>query len=147
MAVNAGCDLNCGCTYLHLLDAAGQGLVTEAQIDISLRRLLRTRFRLGMFDPPENVPLTDTPYEVNDCPEHAALARTVCAQSVVLLKNDGSLPLDLSDETKPLKTVAVIGPNAHDDACLLANYHGIASRSVTPLEGLRTALEPAGRAR
>ena len=136
MAVKAGCDLNCGCAYSHLPAAVAQGLVSEVEIDVSLRRLFRARVRLGMFDPPERVPFAAIPYEVNDCDKHRALARTTARESMVLLKNaNGLLPL-----RKNLRSIAVIGPNAHDPQVLCANYFGVPSRSVTPLDGIRGAV-------
>ncbi|MEM6459228.1 MAG: glycoside hydrolase family 3 C-terminal domain-containing protein [Planctomycetota bacterium] len=140
LAVRMGCDLNCGCTYVHLLDAAGQGLVSEAEIDACVRRLMRTRLRLGAFDPPERVPYAATPYDRNDCAEHAAVSLDATRASLVLLRNDGTLPLE-PGETKRL---AVIGPNAAATKELLANYHGTPSRTVTVLDGLRSAFGPAG---
>ena len=136
MAVKAGCDLNCGCSYSHLPAAVAQGLVSESEIDVCLRRLFTARMRLGMFDPPERVPFASIPYEVNDCEQHRALARTTARESMVLLKNAGGLlPL-----RKDLRSIAVIGPNAHDPHILCANYFGIPSRAVTPLEGIRAAV-------
>ena len=138
LAVKAGCDLNCGCTYEHVPSAVEQGLLTEADVDRALSRLFRARMRLGMFDPPERVPYAQIPYEVNDCERHAELALVAARESLVLLKNTGGL-LPLSSA---LANVAVIGPNADDPAVLLANYHGTPSRSVTPLEGIRRAVAP-----
>ncbi len=137
LAVKAGCDLECGATYSALPDAVRQGLLTEADLDRSLRRLFTARMRLGMFDPPERVPYARISIEVNDCPEHRQLALEVARQSMVLLKNaDGFLPLDKAG----LKRVAVIGPNANDPLVLLGNYNGTPSSSVTPFEGIRAAL-------
>jgi len=138
LAVKAGCDLNCGCTYQHIPGAVAGGLLAEADVDGCLRRLLRARLRLGMFDPPARVPYASIPYEVNDCEAHRALARATARESMVLLKNDGTLPLSRS-----LRSVAVIGPNAHDAQVLVANYAGQPSRAVTPLEGIRAAVGPA----
>jgi beta-glucosidase len=134
-AVKAGCDLNCGCVYERIPAAVQQGLLDEADVDRSLVRLFRARIRLGMFDPPERVPFTSTPYELNDCAEHAALALNVTRESLVLLKNDGVLPL-----SKNLKNVAVIGPNAANAHTLVANYFGVPSNPVTPLAGIRAAV-------
>jgi beta-glucosidase len=136
VAVKAGCDLNCGCTYEHIPAAVEQGLLTEADLDVCVTRLFVTRLRLGMFDPPALVPFASIPYEVNDCPEHAALARTVARESMVLLKNQGSL-LPLS---KDLRSIAVIGPNAHEPNVLVGNYFGIPSDPITPLAGIRAAV-------
>ncbi|MHC5036826.1 MAG: glycoside hydrolase family 3 protein, partial [Planctomycetota bacterium] len=73
MAVKAGCDLNCGCTYPALVKAVAKGLITEAEIDVSVKRLFAARFRLGMFDPDESVPFAQIPMAVNDCEEHRGL--------------------------------------------------------------------------
>jgi beta-glucosidase len=137
-ALAAGCDLNCGCTYEHLPAALERGLVSEAQLDASLSRLLAARLRLGMFDPPESVPFTKIPFDVVDSPEHRQLARRAAQAGLVLLKNDGCLPLR-PDVTK----IAVIGPNADAPRVLWANYSGTASQTVTPLQGIRARL-PAG---
>src|SRR3954447_7948949 len=89
-----------------------------------------------MFDPPERVPFSAIPYEVNDSPEHAELARVAARESMVLLKNQGSLlPLP-----KDARSIAVIGPNADDPQILVANYFGIPSNPVTPLAGIRAAV-------
>jgi beta-glucosidase len=141
LAVKAGCDLNCGCTYGHIPAAVAQGLLAEADVDRSVRRLFRARLRLGMFDPPARVAYAAIPYEVNDSDAHRTLARATAAASMVLLKNDGGLlPL-----RRDLLSLAVIGPNADDRAVLLANYSGEPSRFVTPLEGIRAAVSAATR--
>jgi beta-glucosidase len=142
-ALRAGTDLSCGPEYRSLAEAVRRGLVTVAQVDTALARLLRARFRLGMFDPPELVPwawAADTlPSAVAliDLPAHRALAREAARKSIVLLTNDGVLPL-----RKDLKTVAVIGPNADDVDVLLGNYNGLPTAPVTPLEGIRAAVGP-----
>ncbi|MFQ6044964.1 MAG: glycoside hydrolase family 3 C-terminal domain-containing protein [Gemmatimonadales bacterium] len=130
--ITAGTDLNCGVTYDSLVAAVEQGLISEEQIDVSLRRLMRARFRLGMFDPPDRVPFADTPYRVNESQEHQRLAVEATRKSIVLLKNDGVLPL-----SKDLGTIAVIGPNADDVDVLLGNYNGVPSNPITPLQGIR----------
>ena len=135
LSVKAGCDLNCGKTYVHLQRAAALGLIDAETIDRSLKRLLLTRFKLGMFDPPESVPYAQIPIEVNDCEEHAELALQTARESIVLLKNDGVLPL-----ARDLGCVAVIGPNADEVVALLGNYEGTPSNPVTPLEGIRRAV-------
>ena len=138
MAVKAGCDLNCGCTYEHIPFAIEEGLLVEADMDVCVKRLFRARMRLGMFDPPARVPWASIPYERNDCPEHHALARTAARESIVLLKNEGGLlPLK-----KDVGSIAVIGPNAYDPHVLVANYFGVPSRAVTPLDGIREAVSP-----
>ncbi len=136
-AVKAGCDLCCGCAYEHLTDAVRQGLITEAEIDVSLARLIRTKIKLGFFDPPEQVPYTQIPLSVVNCPEHRALAREAAGQSIVLLKNNGLLPL-----SRNLKSIYVTGPNAADVEPLLGNYYGASSRLITILEGITASVSP-----
>jgi beta-glucosidase len=136
MAVKAGCDLNCGATYPALLAAVEQGLISEEEIDRAVRRLFTARFRLGMFDPPEQVAYAQIPYEVVDSPAHRELALRTARESIVLLKNeDNLLPLK-----KDLASIAVIGPNADDLLVLLGNYNGTPRKAVTPLEGIRRKL-------
>ncbi|VGO16543.1 Xylan 1,4-beta-xylosidase [Pontiella desulfatans] len=136
LAVKAGCDLDCGVTFGSLLTARKEGLVSDEEIDRALHRLLRTRFRLGMFDPPAMNPWSKITLEQNDSPEHQALALEATRKSLVLLKNDGILPLGKS----ALKKVAVIGANADSVPALLGNYHGDPSAPVTFLDGVRAAL-------
>ena len=138
LAVNAGCDLECGCAYAALTEAVVQGLIDVATLDRSLARLFTARMRLGMFDPAERVPYANIPFEVTDAPAHHKLAREAAQKAIVLLKNEGGLlPLP-----KDLASIAVIGPNADDLAVLLGNYNGTPSRAVTPLEGIRRAVSP-----
>jgi beta-glucosidase len=141
LAVRNGCDLNCGDAYPALHGAYTKGLVTEADIDACVRRLIEARLRLGMFDPPESVPYASIPYEVVDCDAHRALALEAARASIVLLKNEGGL-LPLSPDCG---TIAVIGPNADNRDALLGNYHGTPSRMVTPLEGIRERLGTSGK--
>ena len=132
-AVKAGTDLDCGIEYEHLLPAVRQGLISEAEIDQSVRRLLLARFKLGMFDPPSTVPYARIPYSENDSPAHRELALEAARKSIVLLKNENhALPL-----SKALKTIAVIGPDADDAGVLLGNYNGTPTAPVTPLQGIR----------
>lgn len=139
LAVKAGCDLNCGCTFDALAAAVEGGLIDEATIDSALKRLFRTRVKLGMFDPPDTVPYAAIPFAVNDSPPHAALAYRAALESIVLLKNTRSLlPLDRA----ALSSVAVIGPNADDADVLLGNYNGTPSQPVTPLAGIRAKAAP-----
>ena len=141
LAVKAGCELNCGEVYPALLDAVKQGLISEDIIDRAVKRLFTARFRLGMFDPPEQVPCTQIPYEIIDSPEHRALALRVARESIVLLKNeDDLLPL-----RKDLESIAVIGPNADDLQALVGNYSGTPAKAVTPLEGIRKKISPSTR--
>ncbi|NQU38664.1 MAG: glycoside hydrolase family 3 C-terminal domain-containing protein [Lentisphaerae bacterium] len=131
MAVKNGCDLNCGEVYTALLDAVRQGLITEAEIDVSVKRLFEARIRLGMFDPETAVPYASLPPSVVRCPKHTDLARQMARESIVLLKNNGALPL-----SKDLNEIAVIGPNALSDIALYANYNGFSPQMVTPLDGI-----------
>jgi len=139
-AVKAGCDLNCGCTYEHLPAALERGLLTEAELDVSVGRLFEARLRLGMFDPPARVAFASIPFEVIDSPAHRRLARRAAQQSLVLLKNDGVLPL-----SPELGSIAVIGPNANAPQVAWGNYSGTASHTVTPLDGIRQRLPPGAR--
>lgn len=138
LAVNNGCELNCGSAYQYLLTAVAAGLISEETIDRAVTRLFTSRFKLGMFDPEEQVPYASIPYEANDTDQHRELAYKTARESMVLLKNENTL-LPLSKE---LKTIAVIGPNADERDVLLGNYNGIPSRYVTPLQGIRSKVEP-----
>lgn len=142
LALKNGCDLNCGNVYCDALESAVlMGLVAEADVERSLRRLLRTRFRLGMFDPPERVPYAATPMSVVRCARHVRLARQAASASVVLLKNrEGSLPIPPS-----ARKIAVVGPYAANADVLLGNYYGVSDRLVTLLEGIAARL-PEGMA-
>ena len=131
LAVRRTCDLNCGVTYVHLLDAFKQGLITEEEIDNSVRRLFMTRFKLGLFDPPASVPFTGIGPEVIRCEEHRALSLEAARKSMVLLKNNGVLPF-----TDTITSIYVVGPNAIDMNVLLGNYYGLADHLVTVLEGI-----------
>jgi beta-glucosidase len=133
LAVQAGCNLNCGCTFEHLLLAVGHGWLPEREIDRALAYLFTIRFRLGMFDPPERVPFASIPTEAINSMANQALALEVARQSLVLLKNEGWL-LPLS---KDIGSMAVIGPNADDPLVLRGNYFGTPSASITVLEGIR----------
>jgi beta-glucosidase len=135
LAVRRGCDLECGSTYRSLGEAVKQGLVREQDLDLALRRLMLARLKLGMFDPPEKVAYARIPYAVNDAPEHDRLARRVAQESIVLLKNEGLLPL-----RKDTGTIAVVGPNADEVVSLLGNYNGTPSHPVTALAGIRAAV-------
>ncbi|MBB4637834.1 glycoside hydrolase family 3 C-terminal domain-containing protein [Longimicrobium terrae] len=141
LAVRSGTDLDCGSkVYPALVNAVRQGLISEAEIDAAVRRLFTGRFRLGMFDPPSRVPYAQIPYSVVDQPAHRELARQVARESIVLLKNDGVLPL-----RRDLGTLAVIGPNADQWLMLLGNYNGVPSDVITPLRGIREAVAPGTR--
>uniref|UniRef100_Q024C7 Glycoside hydrolase, family 3 domain protein n=1 Tax=Solibacter usitatus (strain Ellin6076) TaxID=234267 RepID=Q024C7_SOLUE len=131
VAVKAGTDLTCGNEYRALVDAVKTGLITEPEINRSLERLFVARFKLGMFDPPERVPFSNIPYSEVDSAGHRKIALEAARKSIVLLKNDGTLPLKSS-----IKKIAVIGPAADDAEALLGNYNGFSSLQVTPLAGI-----------
>ena len=135
LAVKNGTELNCGSTYAkHLPVAVKQGLIGEAELDKALTTLLAARMRLGMFDPPQQVKWAQIPYSVVQSPEHDALARKMAQESIVLLKNDGVLPL-----SRDTRRIAVIGPTADDTMALLGNYYGTPADPVTLLRGIREA--------
>ena len=140
LTVKAGMDLRCGNESAALLEAVRRGLITQAELDRRLAALLRTMFRLGFFDPKDRVPFNHIAPSLNDAPAHGALALRAARESMVLLKNDGILPLD----PRRLKRVAVIGPSATSVPVLLGNYNGSPSAPVTVLAGLQGALEAAG---
>lgn len=138
VAVKAGTDLNCGVSYSSLVDAFKQGLITEDEIDIAVKRLFTARFKLGMFDPDELNPYAQIPISAVTSGVHERLAREAAQKSIVLLKNmDNILPL-----SKEIKRIAVIGPNADNWEALVGNYNGISMNPVTVLEGLKNKLEP-----
>ncbi len=128
-ALKAGCDVNCGNTYLHILSALEKGLVTKENIRNACVRALRTRIRLGQLDETE---YDGIPYDKVCCKEHSETALLCAEKSAVLLKNNGILPLN---EDK-IRTIAVVGPNADSRAALIGNYNGTAQRYVTFLEGI-----------
>ena len=133
VAVKAGTDLTCGREYRSLLQAVKNGLITEAEISTAVKRLMKTRFRLGMFDPPEMVAYARVPYSVNTAPAHRELSLKTARESIVLLKNDdNALPL-----VGNTGSIAVIGPNADAPEVLLGNYNGQPTKSVTPLAGIK----------
>ena len=134
LAVKNGTELECGEEYATLPAAVRQGLISEAEIDDAVTRLFAARMRLGMFDPPERVRWARIPYSTNQAPAHDALALKAAQASLVLLKNDGTLPLP-----RTLKRIAVIGPTADDTMALLGNYYGTPAAPVTVLQGIRDA--------
>jgi beta-glucosidase len=139
LALNAGCDLNCGCTYPMLTVACKKGMVSEEAIDTALTRLLRTRFKLGMFDPPNSGKYGKLGRKVINCEKHKQLALKAAEKSIVLLKNDNNLlPLDSSP-----KVITVAGPAAANAHTLFGNYYGVSSRFVTILEGLAEKVKDA----
>ncbi len=138
LAVKHGVDLNCGSVYYpSLVEAVEKGLVTEAEVDERLKTLLKTKFDLGLFDPAEDNPYSQLSAANLDTKEHRALARKVAQKSIVMLKNNGVLPLK-----NDLSKYFITGPNATSIEVLLGNYHGINPNLVTILEGLAGAIEP-----
>ena len=136
LAVKSGCDLECLNTYAHLKEAVAKKMITEQEIDVSVKRLFTARMKLGMFDPIDSVKYNSIPYSVVDNNEHRQLALEAARKSIVLLRNTQNLlPL-----RKDLHTIAVIGPNADDSALLLGNYNGTPSYTITPLQGIRAKL-------
>lgn len=138
MAVKAGCDLNCGCTYLSLREAYRKHLVTDEEIRRAAVHLFTTRFLLGMF---EHTPYDDVPVSEIESSRNIATSRKMAEESIVLLKNNGILPLS---RVKTMK-IAVVGPNADSREALAGNYHGTSSEYVTALQGIREAASPAAR--
>lgn len=137
LAVDRGTDLNCGNVYdPNLTEAVLKELIDESKIDLALSRLFIARFKLGMFDPDENVKWSKIPYDVVASEAHYALSEKISRESMVLLKNDNNtLPLD-----KNIKSIAVIGPNADSRQVLLGNYHGTPKNNYTPLLAIKNKL-------
>lgn len=141
LAVKAGCDLTCGSEYSTLAEAVQKGLISEANIDTAVTRLMLARFKLGMFDPPSAVPYSKITIADNNTAAHRELARVVADESIVLLKDaDNTLPLK-----KDVRSVVVVGAYADDINVLLGNYHGTPSNPVTILQGIKNKLGPNSR--
>ncbi|MBQ6646665.1 MAG: glycoside hydrolase family 3 C-terminal domain-containing protein [Clostridia bacterium] len=138
LAMKSGCDINCGVTYTHLMQALNDGLVSEEDITQACIRAFTCRYLLGMFA--DDCEYDKIPYAVNDCDRHDKAALKAAERSMVLLKNDGILPINLNS----IRSVAVIGPNADSVVALEGNYNGTSSRYVTYLEGIRAACRTAG---
>ncbi|MDR1369038.1 MAG: glycoside hydrolase family 3 C-terminal domain-containing protein [Dysgonamonadaceae bacterium] len=135
-ATIAGTDLECGRSYKALLEAVQRGDIAEAEIDIAVKRLFTARMKLGMFDPDDMVKYSQIPFSTVCSPESRQQSLEMARKSIVLLKNEQeTLPLK-----KNIKTIAVLGPNADNPTCLLANYNGSPSYIVTPLDGIRQKL-------
>jgi beta-glucosidase len=137
VALLAGTDTNCGSTYDRLGAAVKEGLIKESDIDTSLVRLFEARMRLGLFDPPASVAYTQIPFSAVHSLENAAIAKRAADESIVLLKNDGTLPLAAGK----YKTIAVVGPNAASLASLEGNYNGTPHDPVLPIDALKKALQ------
>jgi beta-glucosidase len=130
-----GTDTECGQDYRSLADAVHEGLLSEADIDVSLRRLFVARMKLGLFDPPSMVPYTAIPFSDVNSPAHQALALAAADKAMVLLKNDGTLPL----KAAKYKTIAVIGPNAASLVSIEGNYNGIPRDPQMPVDAIAAA--------
>ena len=136
LAVKSGTDLECSSIYRNLKKAIENKLITESELDVSLKRLFTARFRLGMFDPPEMVKYAQIPFSVLNSEKNKQLAKETAQKSMVLLKNANNLlPLK-----KNIGTVAVIGPNSDTTFVLLGNYNGTPSDPITPLRGIKEKL-------
>jgi len=140
LAVKAGTDTTCGNEYVTLVKAVKDGLIKESEIDTAVKRLFTARMRLGMFDPKADVPFNRIPMSQVNSPEHRELALRAARESMVLLKNNGILPL------KPgVETIAVIGPNAEYLPAIEGNYNGTPPQPVLPVDGMLKAF--AGKAK
>ncbi len=136
IAVLAGTDLECGASYPSLIKAVEKGYIHEAAIDVSVKRLILARMKLGMFDPDEKVKYAKIPISILESPEHKERATDAARRSIVLLKNENKiLPL-----SKEIQKIAVIGPNADNLDVLLSNYNGFPIEAVTLLAGIRNKL-------
>lgn len=135
LAFNTGTDLNCGSTSQYLIQAVEKDLISEESINVILKRLFMARFKLGMFDPENENLYSSIPYEEVRSPENLEKALQASRESIVLLKNEGILPLE-----KNIGQIAVIGPLADDYRILLGNYHGTSDALITPLSGIRNYL-------
>ncbi len=133
LCIQAGNDLNCGGVYANVASAVTQGLLSEADVDKALSRVLTARFKLGLFDSPNECAYLNISPSENDAPEHSQLSLEAARKSMVLLKNNGILPLD----KKKIKRIAVIGPNADSVTPLLGNYSGTPSDPITALKGIQ----------
>ncbi len=133
-AIKAGCDLNCGCTYDYVLDAYQEGLLSEEDIRQAAVRLFTTRFKLGMFD--NKCSYNEIDYDAVNTVENKKLALEAARKSMVLLKNDGLLPINKS----AIRRLAVIGPNAYSQKALYGNYNGDSDEWITNLDGIRQAV-------
>lgn len=137
LAMNSGCDLNCGSIYVHLLEAVKEGLVSEETLTRAVERLYVSKMRLGLFDAPEHVPYNTIDYSQVDSKEQKVFNLDVAKRTLCLLKNENSiLPID----KKKVKTIGVIGPNANNRKALVGNYEGTASEYITVLEGIQEYL-------
>jgi beta-glucosidase len=132
ISLKRGDDLDCGADTQGYLTALQKGLISQQEADVNLKRLFKARFQLGMFDPPAMVKYSQIPFSENDSAAHRELARKEAREAMVLLKNDGSLPLKSS-----VKKIVIVGPLADSIPALEGNYNGTSSHYVTPVDGIR----------
>lgn len=138
LALRMGCDIGCDMVYTQFLaEAIQRGLVSEAELDLALSRTMATRFKLGMFDPPEQVPFSTIPLSVVGSPEHRQLAYEGALKSIVLLKNNNVLPI-----SQEIRSLCILGPNAASVDVLLGNYYGVSDSLSTFLEGIVARVAP-----
>lgn len=138
VALKRGCNLNCGKTYESLVDAYEEDMITDEELQNAAVKLFTVRYLLGEFE--ENRPFSDVPYDALDCDEHRELNLRASEEAFVLLKNNNNfLPLQSDKKLK----IAIIGPNANNKTALEGNYNGIASRYITPADGIREAFKNA----
>jgi len=139
-AVLAGTDVECGSEYRNLPEAVHRGDIKEADLDRSLRRLLIARFEVGDFDNDDRVSWSKIPASAIASKEHKQLALDMARKSIVLLKNNGVLPLKVNSQKPTAKSIIVMGPNANDSVMQWGNYAGYPTKTVTALEGIRQQL-------
>ncbi|MEN8226434.1 MAG: glycoside hydrolase family 3 N-terminal domain-containing protein, partial [Bacteroidota bacterium] len=139
MAADAGVNLNCGYIYKYLPGAVDKGLISEPEVNDILKPLLRTRFKLGLFDPDSLNPYAAISTDVVNCVKHKQLAHEAAVKSIILLKNDGVLPLNRDS----INGIFVTGPMAADLSALVGNYNGYSGEMVTILEGMVAKAGPA----
>ncbi len=133
LAVQSGCDLNCGSTYAHLKKAVEAGLISEDEINIAVRRLFLARIKLGLLNTSDEIPFYDIPASEIESETSQKLALQTARESMVLLKNENNtLPI-----SKKVKTITVIGPNANDKQFLLGNYFGTPTNRKTVIQGIK----------
>ncbi|GAC1314318.1 MAG: glycoside hydrolase family 3 C-terminal domain-containing protein [Mucilaginibacter sp.] len=140
LAVKHGVDLNCGDEYPALVEAVKKGLISEKEIDAALATLLKTRFKLGMFDPKGSSPYDHISQNVINSAEHRKLAKQVALESIVMVKNNGVLPL-----RNDLPKYYITGPNAANLDALIGNYYGVNPQMTTILEGLASGISHASQ--
>ncbi|MES2575074.1 MAG: glycoside hydrolase family 3 C-terminal domain-containing protein [Bacteroidota bacterium] len=139
VGIKGGCDLECGSYYENLITGVKDGLVSEKDIDVAVKRVFLARFKLGMFDPEELVPFSKIPIDIVCSDANTTLARKAAQESIILLKNQNqTLPLSKNK----IKKIAVIGPNADNWESLVGNYHGTPRNPITFLKGIKNKVEP-----